>query len=265
MNNPNEHSTSRETYDAEFRSPDGYRKLYNLNKLILNVGSHSDADIAYPGLLFNHAEIRYENNAWTIRKSNPAAVLEFNNCSFDMKKLNPGDHINLGSGVLIFRGHNKDSSSTELIHSANRKPVFTLKIRNGKEKGRIIDLYPGEYILGRKEPSESATSENRIEFDNHFVSRSHARLYVEQNRVLIEDLNSTNGIRINRRHQTTGELGHNDCLGLGKLKLDVMDSGNDKTSTKIISLQYIKLKRMIFWFTILAIGAIAILLGTLIP
>jgi hypothetical protein len=247
MNNNQKTFSKRDACYAEFRSPDGYRKLYELDKLQLSIGSHSSADISFPGLSFQHAELCYQSSNWIIRKNNADAFVEFRNYPIVLKKLNPEDHINLGVGTLIFRRFipDKNTGMTDLICVGEKSGLYKITILNGAEKGRTVDLYPGEYTLGRKEHSDTEASSNRIEFINNYVSRNHARLYVEKHRIRVEDLNSTNGIRINRTPQTTGELKTGDKLRLGKLKLGIMGPSNHIRPTQSVSLNNMRLKRII--------------------
>lgn len=209
---------------VEFSSTDGFQETYELTKLRMTLGAHTDADIGYPGLSFEHAELLYDDGHWIIRKRNPESIMRFRGQPIELKKLNPGDRVFLGAGVLTFLGSSNEeiTAITMLYDLSNPIEPFRMTILNGQEKGRIIELKPGEYTLGRVEnPNVRSANIHRHEFNHRFVSRSHARVFVERCCVKIQDLDSTNGTRINGHMVKTGALVNGDILTLGKLKIRI--------------------------------------------
>lgn len=80
----------------------------------------------------------------------------------------------------------------------------------------------GGLIVGRQ-PTSSA-----IVFNHPEVSRNHFRVRLEGNMVIVEDLGSTNGTRINGEALVPGEpreLKHGDALSLGAIILEVTFHG----------------------------------------
>jgi len=209
---------------VEFCSSDGFRQDYDLAKLRISIGAQAEADIAFPTLLFEHAELTHEQGEWVIRKRHPDAVIEFRGYPVELKKLNPGDKLFLGGGTLTFIGSGNEeiTAITELEHMSVSGEQFEMTVQNGPEKGRVITLDIGEYTIGRAEKKFVCSSNlRRIEFDHPYVSRTHARLYVDYSRIRVQDMLSTNGTRINRRLIKTGEIKAGDKLFLGKLKLKI--------------------------------------------
>ncbi|MBN1297243.1 FHA domain-containing protein [bacterium] len=214
----NNQSASR----VEFCSSEGFRQEYILGKTRVLIGAQAEADIAFPGLVFEHAELTHEEGEWVIRQRNPDATIQFRGYPIQLKKLNPGDRIFLGSGTLTFLGQGDQEITAVTAMSKIAYPFdqFELLVLNGPERGRMIAMEPGEYILGRAEQKHAYTTNNRrIEFDHKYVSRTHVRLYVDNCRVRVQDMLSTNGTRINRHFIKTGEIRPGDTLHLGKLKL----------------------------------------------
>lgn len=70
----------------------------------------------------------------------------------------------------------------------------------------------GRTILGR-------TSENDLQIRSKFVSRHHAQVTAERDRVTIEDLNSTNGIVVRQRRVKNHTLEDGDLIQIGEHKL----------------------------------------------
>lgn len=81
--------------------------------------------------------------------------------------------------------------------------------------GRILELPPGEYILGR-------SSSCSLRFNDANVSRQHVRFNVKRGGVTVRDLGSKNGTSVNgMRVSREVALAHGDRLELGQLQLVV--------------------------------------------
>ena len=242
MMQEDEHST---LCKAEFTSSDGFCETYELSKLRMTVGAHIDADIGFPGLSFEHADLRYDNGSWVIRKLNPEAVLRFRGLPVEIKKLNPGDRLFLGAGTLTFLGtSDEEVTAITMLHDLEESVVpFQIAVMSGSEKGRSVSLKPGEYTLGRTEnPNICSADTHRVEFNHRFISRSHARIFVERFRMHIQDMDSTNGTRINGRLIKTGELNPGDTLTLGKLKLRVSGPDSPDPRAEVIPTVAVRLR-----------------------
>ncbi len=72
---------------------------------------------------------------------------------------------------------------------ANRSPRLVVERAPGHEPGMIYDL-DGDIVLGRGDRAE-------IRLEDPFASSRHARIHVQGNVLVIEDLNSTNGTYLN--------------------------------------------------------------------
>lgn len=83
------------------------------------------------------------------------------------------------------------------------------------EEGSII-LLNGIITIGRKEG-------NTIKLSDQYVSGNHAKIVVKNNEVLIEDLNSTNGIYINdEKVAEYSKLRSNDKIRIGSATFKVI-------------------------------------------
>ena len=65
------------------------------------------------------------------------------------------------------------------------------------------------FTIGRK-------PENDIQIDNPVVSGKHARIFKEGRKVIVEDLESTNGTFVNKKKISKCELKHKDIVFIGK-------------------------------------------------
>jgi pSer/pThr/pTyr-binding forkhead associated (FHA) protein len=96
--------------------------------------------------------------------------------------------------------------------------MFKLIIQDDEGKTTVVPLIRDEITIGRKEG-------NTIRLTERNVSRKHARLVKNNGGVLIEDLDSYNGVRVNgTRIQGRASIGEADRIQIGdyllELKLD---------------------------------------------
>ena len=86
---------------------------------------------------------------------------------------------------------------------------------SGLEEGSIL-LLNGVITIGRKDG-------NTIKLTDQYVSGNHAKIVVKNNEVLIEDLNSTNGVFINEEKVTGyAKLRANDKIRIGSATFKVI-------------------------------------------
>jgi len=71
------------------------------------------------------------------------------------------------------------------------------------------------HTLGRR-TTVGRTPENDIMLDTGFISRHHAVLLASSRFTIVEDLNSTNGVRVNGRRVTRQVLHDGDIVTIGK-------------------------------------------------
>jgi len=77
-------------------------------------------------------------------------------------------------------------------------------------QGRTFELRPGEVLIGR-------SSNCHLVLDDGLVSRRHAQIIVHEDRAVVEDFGSANGVFVNgRRVQGSEPLNGGDQLSIGK-------------------------------------------------
>ncbi|HTY49449.1 MAG TPA: AAA family ATPase [Steroidobacteraceae bacterium] len=81
---------------------------------------------------------------------------------------------------------------------------------------REIPLRPGRILIGR-------TPENDVQIDSHFVSRHHCQITTTVHGSVIEDLNSTNGLRVRGRRVRRHEFIDGDVVAIGQHELRYVD------------------------------------------
>ena len=107
-----------------------------------------------------------------------------------------------------------DNETIPLDLSSNNaeEPLYILSLLNNELMSSSWKLTTKKYSIGR-------ASENNIILDDITVSRTHALLTVNPNKVKILDNNSTNGIYINNEIKNDYLLKSGDKIQIGKYLL----------------------------------------------
>lgn len=131
----------------------------------------------------------------------------------------------------------RDPSDTLRVVSASGEPVLVadetvanpiICLRIGPKKRQFQFQLDRPIHLGRLDPSKDIfpdidlTKENR---KTKVVSRRHARLFVQENSVMVEDLDSLNGTYLNGERLPpflSVALNDGDCLKLGSLRVEIV-------------------------------------------
>jgi predicted component of type VI protein secretion system len=93
---------------------------------------------------------------------------------------------------------------------------ITIRVLEGLERGRIYAHLPTPVTIGRED-------DNDIQLNDDRVSRFHAKLQVDSGKVILTDLDSTNGTRVNGHPIQMRVLQAGDVLSVGRCMLVVGD------------------------------------------
>jgi len=88
-------------------------------------------------------------------------------------------------------------------------PLVTFRVLEGIDKGRIFRDLPTPVTVGREEG-------NMLRLNDERVSRFHAKVQFDNNEVILTDLESTNGTRVNGNVVQIRRLRPGDRIGLGR-------------------------------------------------
>lgn len=108
------------------------------------------------------------------------------------------------------------SIETELRRQ-HQEPVLAhimLKIESGSLQGKTFTV-TAPCTIGRKECD--------LILDDRLVSRRHAKLKIAENMVIIEDLASKNGTRVNGEKTVNSPLVPNDLVSIGPINLRILE------------------------------------------
>src|SRR6185436_4021866 len=90
--------------------------------------------------------------------------------------------------------------------------TVTFLVLEGVDKGRVFKDLPIPVTIGREEG-------NVLRLNDERVSRYHAKIQIEDNDVIVTDLDSTNGTRVNGATVQIRRLRPGDQLSIGRSML----------------------------------------------
>lgn len=93
-----------------------------------------------------------------------------------------------------------------------RMPTVTFLVLEGVDKGRVFRDVPIPVTIGREEG-------NVLRLNDERVSRYHAKVQVEDNDIILTDLDSTNGTRVNGTAIQIRRLRAGDQVSIGRTML----------------------------------------------
>lgn len=103
---------------------------------------------------------------------------------------------------------------------ADAEPVSRLLVLLDAERPVKYPLSKEVMTIGRADIAD-------IQIGNGFLSRLHARVVTTRDGVVIEDIESKNGIRVNSRQTERQILRHGDVVDLGRLRFRYIDTAAD--------------------------------------
>jgi hypothetical protein len=80
-----------------------------------------------------------------------------------------------------------------------------------------------QFPVNKKILTVGRSPENDIRVRDLSISRFHARIILENTGVTVEDLGSTNGLKINSQHEKRYEIKHGDRFRIGRIEFELVD------------------------------------------
>ncbi len=100
-------------------------------------------------------------------------------------------------------------TGTSSVHEARPITGITIRVLDGADRGRVYqDLNP-PITIGREEG-------NTIQLNDERISRYHVKIQEDHNRLVITDLESTNGTKVNNEDVQLRILRFGDMIQLGR-------------------------------------------------
>jgi hypothetical protein len=85
----------------------------------------------------------------------------------------------------------------------------TIRVLDGADRGRVYDNLPTPVTIGREEG-------NDIQLNDERVSRYHLKIQEDHEKVVLTDLESTNGTKVNGEETQLRNLRHGDMIAVGR-------------------------------------------------
>jgi pSer/pThr/pTyr-binding forkhead associated (FHA) protein len=90
--------------------------------------------------------------------------------------------------------------------------LITLRALDGADRGRVFADVPTPLTIGREEG-------NPIQLNDERISRFHLKIQEDQNKIVLTDLQSTNGTKVNGENVPVWVLRPGDVISLGRTLL----------------------------------------------
>ncbi len=90
--------------------------------------------------------------------------------------------------------------------------LITLRVLDGADRGRVFEDMPTPLTIGREEG-------NPVQLNDERISRFHMKIQDDQDKIVLTDLESTNGTKVNAEHVQLWILRPGDVITLGRTVL----------------------------------------------
>ena len=110
--------------------------------------------------------------------------------------------------------------------------LVTLRVLDGGDRGRVFEDLPTPVTIGREEG-------NSVQLNDERVSRFHVKIQEDQNKLVLTDLESTNGTKVNGETVQLWILRYGDVITLGRSVL--LFGSRDEIARRLTSLRGVDL------------------------
>ena len=110
--------------------------------------------------------------------------------------------------------------------------MVTLRVLDGADRGRVHEDVPTPVTIGREEG-------NSVQLNDERISRFHVKIQEDQDKLVLTDLESTNGTKVNGENVKLWVLRHGDVITLGRTVLLV--GSREEIAQRLASLRGVDL------------------------
>lgn len=105
--------------------------------------------------------------------------------------------------------------------------MWSLRVLNGPQAGQLFNLKSGRNLLGR-------ASTNDIKLMAQGISKEHCEIYLNKDKILVVDLNSSNGTYVNGTRIQKAEVKFGEKFSLHNIFLDIVPTPQIRTNTALM-------------------------------
>lgn len=105
--------------------------------------------------------------------------------------------------------------------------MWSLRVLNGPQAGQLFNLKSGRNLLGR-------ASTNDIKLMAQGISKEHCEIYLNKDKILVVDLNSSNGTYVNGTRIQKAEVKFGEKFSLHNIFLDIVPTPQIRTNTSLM-------------------------------
>lgn len=170
-----------------------------------------------------HAKLSQSNGSYVVEDLVSYNGVKVNGIPVDAetpRAVQDGDRISIGDYQLSLRSDRPVAAVAPAPEAPAAEPP---------PHPRLVMLGPpdagSEFVLDEPEIVVGRTDENGIVINHRSISRSHARVVVDNDKVRLFDLESANGVRVNGEDFTEVELRRGDLVELGTVRLRFVAAG----------------------------------------
>ena len=91
-------------------------------------------------------------------------------------------------------------------------PSITLRVLDGTDRGKVFESIEAPVTIGREEG-------NTIQLNDERISRFHLRIQQDHDDLVLTDLESTNGSKVNNEDVQLKIIRHGDLISIGRSTL----------------------------------------------
>jgi pSer/pThr/pTyr-binding forkhead associated (FHA) protein len=110
--------------------------------------------------------------------------------------------------------------------------LVTLRVLDGADRGRVYESLPTPVTIGREEG-------NSVQLNDDRVSRFHIKIQEDDQKLVLTDLESTNGTKVNGENVQLWILRHGDVISVGRTML--LFGSEDEIARRLASLRGVDL------------------------
>jgi hypothetical protein len=126
------------------------------------------------------------------------------------------------SPLLVFPEQYAETADRTDEKGKGDAPIARILVLLDPERPIKYPLYKETITIGRADVAD-------IQINNGFLSRLHARIVTTPEGVVVEDIESKNGIRVNSKVTERQTLRHGDIIDFGRLRFRFIDTASDDT------------------------------------